>query len=123
VPVVSDPSIANQEPDYYPLWKEGQYREKLSGKTFNFKYIIGLPYFLRDYHTNLDLGVIGGTRPLTTEEFALVRKERQKILEKYRKPPILPEPESLQLLLFKKYQEAHLPCITINSIIWSQYFY
>ncbi len=118
--MVSDPSTANHEPDYYPLWKEGHYREKLSRKTFNFNYIVGLPYFLRSYITDLDLGVIGGTRPLTTEEFALVRKERQRILEKYRKPSTLPESKSLRLLLLKKYKEANLPCITINSILWSQ---
>jgi hypothetical protein len=68
------------------LWKEGHYREKLSRKTFNFKYIIGLSYFLRSYITDLDLGVIGGTRPFTTKKCALVREERQRIQEKYRKP-------------------------------------
>jgi hypothetical protein len=93
------------------------------GRTFTFRYILGLPYPLRDYDTNLDLGVIGGVRSLTTEEFALVREERQQILEKYRTPSVLPEPEILQLLLLKRYQEANLPNVTINSILWSQYFH
>jgi hypothetical protein len=124
VPVVSDPSTTNQELDYYPLWKEGQYWEKQTEKAFNFTYIVGLPYFLRGYRTDPDRGVIGGTRSLTTEEFALVREARKKILEKYRKPLILPEPKNLQLLLLKKYQEANLPSsVTINSILWSRYIY
>ncbi len=114
--------VVVEKPDYYPLWRAGFYKERQSGRTFTFRIILELPYPLRDYDTNLDLGVIGGIRSLTTKEFALVREERQWILEKYRKPSVLPEPESLQLLLRKRYQEANLPNVTINSILWSQYF-